>query len=47
MSLEEKLSIKKCTNKKRQWSWFIILWFGGLGSVLILATIIKFIIKLG
>ena len=31
--------------KAKEWSWFIILWFGGLSAALMLAYPIKFIIK--
>ena len=45
MYLEAKLAMKECTNKRRQWLWFIALWLGGFGSVLLLSTIIKLIMK--
>jgi len=45
MYLEAKLAMKECTNTKRQWLWFIALWLGGFGSVLLLSTIIKLIMK--
>lgn len=47
MYLEVKLVMKDCTNKKRQWLWFIALWLGSFGSVLLLSTVIKLIMKLG
>lgn len=47
MYLEAKVAMKECTNKKRQWLWFIVLWLGGLGSIFLLSTIIKMIMRLG
>tara|TARA_Y100001936_G_C15535440_1_gene389799 strand:- start:297 stop:434 length:138 start_codon:yes stop_codon:yes gene_type:complete len=32
---------EKLSKKQKQWAWFIMLWLGGLGSVLILSYAIK------
>lgn len=29
------------TETQRQWAWFVILWCGGLGSVMLLGLIIR------
>lgn len=34
------------TKKQQQWLWFIGLWLGGLGSVLLVARIIRIMLGL-
>ncbi len=33
-------------NKLKQWSWFLLLWFVGLGAALLLSSLIKYLIHL-
>ncbi len=33
--------LEQRTEKQRQWLWFILLWCGGLGSVMFLGLIIR------
>ncbi len=38
--------MKPITRKQRQWLWFISLWCGGLGSVFVLAYLIRWVMGL-
>ena len=38
--------MKRLTKKQAQWSWFVILWCGGLSSALVLAYMIRWVMKL-
>ena len=40
MEIIDKL-LNRLSKKQRQWAWFIILWCGGLGSVMLLGLIIR------
>lgn len=31
----------RLSKKQRQWAWFVILWCGGLGAVMLLGFIIR------
>jgi hypothetical protein len=37
----EKLLNKYCSPKQKEWAWFVILWCGGLGAVMLLGFIIR------
>lgn len=37
----EKLLNKYLSPKQKQWAWFVILWCGGLGTVMLLGFIIR------
>ena len=32
---------QRLSEKQRQWAWFAVLWFTGLGSVVLLGSIIR------
>jgi len=38
--------MKPFTKKQRQWAWFIALWCGGLAAVLLLARLIRWMMKI-
>jgi len=46
MYSEVKAVMKAYTKKQKQWLWFITLWLGGLGSVMLLSTIIKLAMRI-
>jgi hypothetical protein len=37
---------KNLSDKQRQWLWFIALWLGGLGSVLLMSQVIRMMMGL-
>jgi hypothetical protein len=37
---------KDLSDKQRQWLWFIALWLGGLGSVLLMSQVIRMMMGL-
>ena len=39
--------MKRLTKKQEQWAWFVGLWCGGLGAVLLLGYLIKLMFKIG
>jgi hypothetical protein len=38
--------MKALTKKQQQWAWFIGLWCGGLGAVLLLAYVIRWMMRI-
>jgi uncharacterized membrane protein len=38
--------MKALTKKQQQWAWFIVLWCGGLGAVLLLAYVIRWMMRI-
>ena len=46
MYLEARAAMSPCTKRQKQWLWFIGLWLGGLGSVMLLSSIIKFVMQI-
>jgi uncharacterized membrane protein len=38
--------MKPLTKKQRQWVWFIGLWCGGLAAVLLLAHLIRWMMRI-
>lgn len=36
--------MNRCTDKQRQWLWFVALWCGGIGAALTLAYFIRWVI---
>ncbi len=38
--------MKAFTKKKRQWIWFIGLWFGGFSAVYLLAYLIRWMMRI-
>ena len=36
--------MKRLTEKQAQWVWFVGLWCGGLGAVLLLAHVIRWML---
>ena len=38
--------MKPVTDKQQQWIWFILLWLGGLTAVFLIATLIRWMIRL-
>jgi hypothetical protein len=38
--------MKTLTEKKRQWMWFAGLWCGGLAAVLLLAYLIRWMMRI-
>jgi hypothetical protein len=45
-NLITKLMNERLSVRQRQWLWFVALWCSGLASVLILAEIIRLIMKI-
>ena len=41
MNMLEALLTKYLNQKQKQWAWFLILWCGGLGSVMFIGLIIR------
>ena len=37
----------RLSSKQRQWLWFVALWLLGLGSILLLASFVRFLISFG
>lgn len=46
MSIIKHKMINKRTNKLHQWLWFVGLWVASLGCVLIIARVIKIVMKI-
>jgi len=38
--------MKALTKKQQQWSWFIGLWCGGLAAVMLLAYLIRWMMRI-
>ena len=38
--------MKQLTKKQQQWAWFIVLWCGGLAAVLLLARLIRWLMRI-
>jgi hypothetical protein len=38
--------MKRLTKKQTQWAWFVGLWCGGLSAVLLLAYIIRWMMRI-
>ncbi len=39
--------MRPLTEKQQQWLWFVVLWCGGLGAVLLLAYLIRLMMRIG
>jgi hypothetical protein len=37
--------MKACTEKQRQWIWFVALWCGGIAAAFVLASLVRLLIK--
>ena len=46
MNIIKHKMINKRTNKLHQWFWFVGLWVASLGCVLIVARVIKIVMKI-
>ena len=42
---KQRFGLKEISSKKRQWAWFIFLWFMGLFAMAALAYPIKFLMS--
>jgi uncharacterized membrane protein len=38
--------MKPLTKKQQQWVWFVVLWCGGLTAVLLLAYLIRWMMRI-
>ena len=38
--------MKARTDSKKEWCWFVVLWMGGLLSTLVLAQLVRWLIRI-
>ena len=39
--------MRALTKKQQQWLWFVVLWCGGLGAVMLLAYLVRLLMGIG